>query len=91
MAILLPRSLDKSRYSIKDEVAYARSLSPQQRLAVVASVWRMRIGEINPIFPNAKSSRWVSVVNLSGSVVGYGGIVAVESPDLGQVCMPDLA
>ncbi len=33
-------------------------------------------------------ARWVSVVNLTGSAVGYGGIVAAKSPDLGQVCMP---
>jgi hypothetical protein len=36
----LPPALDKSRHSIDEEVAFARSLSPEQRLGVLAAVCR---------------------------------------------------
>ncbi len=36
----LPKSLDRRLHSVHDEVAFARSLSPEQRLLVVARVCR---------------------------------------------------
>ena len=36
--VSLPPSLDKFRHTTAEEVAYARSLSPQQRLTILASV-----------------------------------------------------
>lgn len=40
MAFELPPSLDASRHTVAEEVAYARSLTPEQRLEVVARVCR---------------------------------------------------
>jgi len=36
----LPKSLDRRLHSVHDEVAFARSLSPEHRLLVVARVCR---------------------------------------------------
>lgn len=40
MPITLPPSLDKDLHTLEEEVAFARSLSPQQRLQVLAQVCR---------------------------------------------------
>lgn len=40
MPIDLPPSLDASRHPLAEEVAFAKSLTPEQRLAVVAQVCR---------------------------------------------------
>ncbi len=40
MPIALPPSLDKERHPVGEEVAWARSLSPEQRLGVVALLCR---------------------------------------------------
>jgi len=36
----VPPALDKSLHTLREEVAYARALSPSQRLAIVAKVCR---------------------------------------------------
>ncbi|MCB9670190.1 MAG: hypothetical protein H6734_12005 [Alphaproteobacteria bacterium] len=50
MTFRLPPSLDRSRHTIDDEVAFARSLTPEERLAVVARVCRAawHVLELNP-------------------------------------------
>lgn len=40
MAIKLPPSLQKERHPLRDEVAWARSLSPEERLIIVAMLCR---------------------------------------------------
>ena len=40
MATTLPPSLDRDLHTLEEEVAPARALTPEQRLAVVASVCR---------------------------------------------------
>lgn len=40
MAIVLPPSLDKERHPLEEEVAFARALSPEERLRIVAMVCR---------------------------------------------------
>jgi len=40
MVLKLPPSLDKERHPLRDEVAWARSLSPEERLRVTASLCR---------------------------------------------------
>jgi hypothetical protein len=47
--ISLPPSLDASKYTISKEVAFARSLTPEQRLVILARVCRAsrKILELN--------------------------------------------
>lgn len=40
MAFTLPPSLQKERHSLEEEVAWARTLTPSERLAVVALLCR---------------------------------------------------
>lgn len=40
MTFTLPPSLDRTRRTIADEVAWARTLTPEQRLGVLASLCR---------------------------------------------------
>lgn len=40
MRITLPASLRKERHTLQEEVAWARGLSPEERLAVTASLCR---------------------------------------------------
>lgn len=47
MSFTLPRSLDKRLHSVEHEVAFARSLTPEERLEVVASVCRSALGVLN--------------------------------------------
>jgi hypothetical protein len=47
MNIVLPPSLDKDRHPTLEEVAYARSLTPEERLRVVASVCRSALAVLN--------------------------------------------
>jgi len=43
----LPPSLDRDRHPITEEVAWARSLSPEQRLDAVAAVCRSTLHILN--------------------------------------------
>lgn len=43
MATNLPPSLDKSRHDLAEEVAFAKSLTPEQRLEVLAKVCRANL------------------------------------------------
>ena len=47
MPITLPPSLDRNVHSLAEEVAFARSLTPEQRLQVVALVCRAAIQLLN--------------------------------------------
>lgn len=47
MAIFLPPSLDKDHHPLAEEVAYARSLAPAERLRVVALVCRATLQALN--------------------------------------------
>ena len=47
MAINLPRSLRKDLHSISEEVAWARTLTPEQRLAVVELLCRDSVTLLN--------------------------------------------
>ena len=50
MPITLPPSLRKERHTLQEEVAWARSLSPEQRLAVTAMLCRdaVTLLQMNP-------------------------------------------
>lgn len=50
MSLVLPRSLDKNLHTVREEVAYARSLSPEERLRLVAMVCRstLRVLDMHP-------------------------------------------
>ncbi len=50
MPIVLPPSLDKRIHTLREETEFARSLTPQQRLEVVAKVCAsaIRILEMHP-------------------------------------------
>ena len=43
----LPKSLDRRLHSVHDEVAFARSLSPEQRLVIVSRVCRSALAILN--------------------------------------------
>lgn len=40
MPIVLPRSLDKNVHTVDEEVAFAKSLTPEERLVLVSRVCR---------------------------------------------------
>jgi hypothetical protein len=50
MAIVLPPSLMRDRHPVSEEVAWARSLTPEQRLEVVAMLCRdtVKLLALNP-------------------------------------------
>ena len=50
MAMKLPPSLQRDRHTLEEEVAWARSLTPEQRLDVVAALCRdaIQLLEMNP-------------------------------------------
>ncbi len=54
VAIVLPPSLRRELHSVEDEVRWARELTPEQRLAVVAAVCRDAVTVLNM---NANAAR----------------------------------